>query len=123
MFQQTPVFITTPQPVSFFNFAQINGQTQGGDEDDDDDEYTGTDGEAEPAQDDGMIDEEDTGMQEEMKQGGDIDGEDSSSDEETALQECCIPETNALQELQSEIQENFDIQAYNKFKAQLELEE
>ena len=43
-----------------FNFAQINGQTQG-DEDDDDDEYTGTDGEAEPTQDDGMVDE-DTGM-------------------------------------------------------------
>ena len=56
-----------------------------------------------------MVDEMETGMQEEMKQGEENEGEDSSSDEETALQECCIPETNALQELQSEIQENFDL--------------
>ena len=47
----------------------------------------------------------------------------SDEDEEAALQECCEPEHNAVQELEKELQEQFNVEEYNRFKARMEEEE
>lgn len=39
------------------------------------------------------------------------------------MQEYCVPENDLLQELAKENEEEFDLEAYLKFRAQIELEE
>lgn len=53
------------------------------------------------------------------------DAEESSSseDEEVALQECCEPEVNAVQELEKELQETINREEYERFKSRIEQEE
>ena len=58
-----------------------------------------------------------------VDEGADDGNESSSSDEETALQECCVPETNAVQELQQELQEAFNVDDYERFKERLAQDE
>ena len=78
------------------------------DEDADDEDYTEHEDYYEYSGQEGMMDEgcTESAMDEEHKDG---DNNSSDSDEDQDLQECCEPESNALQELEAETKENFNL--------------
>lgn len=61
--------------------------------------------------------------QEEEKEGADDEDEEDPEEGDEGLAQYCEPEVNAVQELEAEIKEKFNVDEYNKFKQQLEAEE
>ncbi|CDW83865.1 UNKNOWN [Stylonychia lemnae] len=120
-FQANLSFNQTQPQTQYFQFNNSNSNNQE-DGDDDDDEYI--EGEDEYSthnqidEDLNVMNDIDDNIEEEKK-----NDDMSSTDDERDLVECCEPETNALQELAAEADSNFDLEAYLKFRAQLEQEE
>jgi len=118
-----PAFVTQPAQSSFFNFPQQQANDQ--EEEEDDGSYV--EGQSDPEDEDGdaeVIEEGAVMMeQEEEKEGEGAEDEEDPEEGDEGLAQYCEPEVNAVQELEAEIKEQFNVDEYNKFKLQLEAEE
>ena len=62
-------------------------------------------------------------MMEQEEEKEEAEDEDDPEEGDEGLAQYCEPEVNAVQELEAEIKEQFNVDEYNKFKQQLEAEE
>lgn len=109
------LFTTAAPTTSFFKFDNVVAGVP--DEEEEDDSYhegcsISDEGEA-------LEEEGEVAMAEE----GDEEDKESASEDDEALREYCEPESNAVEELEAESREHFEVASFNKFKQQLDYEE